>query len=89
LQGTELSSGRTLERYRKKVYIRWKWTLKRFTLPISTLDTKVLSGIWTRGNRAILSVDNLETSGTRYYYLLSGKSCFSKSQEDLCMLLGF
>ena len=27
---------------RKKVYIRWKWTLKRFTLPISMLDTKVV-----------------------------------------------
>jgi hypothetical protein len=26
--------------HRNKVYIRWKWTVKSFTLPISTLDTK-------------------------------------------------
>jgi hypothetical protein len=33
----------TYELNRNKVNIRWKWDLKRFTLPISTLDTKVVS----------------------------------------------
>ena len=48
--------------YRNKVYIRWKRTLKRFTLPISTLDTKGVSVMRSWMNGAIISVDNLETS---------------------------
>jgi len=51
------------EMYRKKkVYIRRKWTLKRFTLPISTLLMKVVSVIRCWKNGVILSVDNLELS---------------------------
>ncbi len=33
--------------------------------------------------------DNLEQSGVWGHIFLSGKSCFSKSQGDLFMLLGF
>ena len=47
---------------RNKVYIEWKWTLKRFTLPISMFDTKVVTVIRCWKNGAILSVDNLELS---------------------------
>jgi len=76
--------------YRNNVYIRGRWTLKRFTLPISTLDTKVVSGagkmeqfsqliIW----KHLLSKDTLFLSG------YSGKFWFSKSQKQLFMLLGF
>ena len=37
----ECFADRILKRYRNNVNIRWKWILKRFALPISTLDTKV------------------------------------------------
>jgi hypothetical protein len=47
---------------RNNVNIRQKWTLKRFTLPISTLLTKVVSVIREWKNGATLSVDNLEPS---------------------------
>jgi hypothetical protein len=38
--------------YRNKIYIRWKWTLDRFTLPISTLDRKAVSTTGLMKNRA-------------------------------------
>jgi len=51
-----------LEILRNYVNIRWKWTHMRFTLPISTLDTKVLSIIRCWKNGATNSVDCLEAS---------------------------
>ena len=56
------------------IHMRWKPISLRFILPVLSfflnLDTKVLSIIRCWKNGAIISVDNLETSGMRKCFFL-------------------
>jgi hypothetical protein len=64
----ERFADRISEVNRNKVNIWWKGDIKRFTLPISTLLTKVVSVIRGWNNGVIISVNNLEPSRVSKYF---------------------